>query len=326
MKAVNVYQLSRCFALLIATLCSLAGAVYAQDFPVRPITLINPYPAGGATDVALRLIASELTNELGQTVLVDSKPGGAATISAGYVARSQADGYTILASGNQHAVSPFLLKSVPYNFLTSFKPIAIFTQSPFILVVRPGLEVENLQQLIALMKAKGGQLNYGSSGLGAPPHMGGLMLNKAVGANVTHVPYQGTAPAVTALLGGQIDYLFADSSIVQTVLAGKVRAVGVTTEKRMPQLPNVPAMNEIIPNFSFVAWIGLEAPSATPQPVIDKLNGAIQRVMRKQSLTQRITEASLVPYYVGSDEFSAFKISEFKKNEQLIKEGGIKSE
>lgn len=305
--------------------CVITPAV-ADDWPTRPITLINPYPAGSAMDVALRLIGQEITNDLGQPAIVESKPGGGATISAAYVARSAPDGYTLLGSTSQHAVTPWIMKGLPYQYIDSFTPVAMVAESPFVLVVRPGLNVDSVPQLVELIKGRGTNMNYGSTGPGSLSHLAGVMLNNLTGVKVTHVPFQGGAPAFTALLGGQIDYLFADVSSIPSVLAGKVKALAVTTEKRFPQLPNVPAMSEFYPDFKFMVFVGLEAPAGTPRPVVDKLAGTMKKALRSSAFVQRLNETYSVPRFMGPDEFSAFKIAEFKKNEQFIQEAGVKAE
>jgi len=312
--------------LLCLTTLLVALPAVAQNWPTKPVTIINPYPPGGGMDVVLRLMAHELSADLGQSVLVDSKPGAGATISAGYVARSAPDGYTLLGSTSQHAVSPSLLKGIPYQFIESFAPVAVVAESPFVLIVRPGLNVETVPQLIELIKSKGGSMNFGSSGPGGLPHLAGVMLNKVTGANVTHVPFQGTAPAFTALLGGQIDFLFGDVSVMPSVVAGKVKALAVTTEKRIPQLPNVPTMTDYFPNFSFVVYIGLEAPAGTPRAVIDRISATLQKTTRSPAFIQRLADASSTPRYLGPDEFNAFKTAEFRKYEQLIRDAGVKVE
>ena len=310
-----------CLALVVA-----APAVTAQTWPTKPITIINPYPPGGGMDVVLRMMAQELSTDLGQSVLVDSKPGAGATISAGYVARATPDGYTLLGSTSQHAVSPSLMKGIPYQFIGSFAPVAVVAESPFVLIVRPGLNVETVPQLVELIKSKGGTMNFGSSGPGGLPHLAGVMLNKVTGANVTHVPFQGTAPAFTALLGGQIDFLFGDVSVMPSVVAGKVKALAATTDKRIPQLPNVPTMTDFYPGFSFVVFIGLEAPFGTPRAVVDRLSATLHKATQSPAFIQRLADASSTPRYMGPDEFNSFKTVEFRKYEQLIKDAGVKVE
>lgn len=311
--------------LLAATLLASSNSM-AQTYPARPVTIINPYPPGGLTDVVLRVVAQEISTDLGQPVLVDSKPGGGATISASYVARSAPDGYTLLASSSQHAISPWLMKNLPYNFMSSFTPVTMLGESYIILVVRPGLNVDTVAQLVELIKSKGSTMNFGSSGPGGLLHLAGVMLNNATGAKVTHVPYQGTAPALAALLAGQIDYLFGDPTVLQSVQAGKIKALAVATETRIAQLPNVPAMRETFPGFTVVGWFGLDAPAGTPRPVIDRINASVQKAIRSPAVIQRLTELSTTPRAMGPEEFGAFRANEFRKYEQLVKDAGLKME
>lgn len=305
---------------------SLSTLAAAQTYPSKPITLICPYPVGGGGDMLVRSLAQELSTELNQSVIVDNKPGAGTTISAGYVARAQPDGYTLLMSTSQHAIAPALFKNLPYNYLTGLQPVSIFGDTPFILITRPGLKIDNLPQLVALIKEKGATMNFGSSGPGGLPHLAGVMLNKATGAKVTHVPFSGTAPAFAALLGDQIDFLFGDTSVLPSVQAGKVKAIAVTSEKRMATLPNVPAMNESIPGFAMSSWVGIEAPVGTPRAVIDKINAAMQKVQKAPGHVQRFSNIAAQPLWNTPEQFGAFKAAEVQKYDQLVREFGVKLE
>ncbi len=296
----------------------------SQAYPSKPVTIISPYPVGGGGDMMLRSLAQELSTELNQSVVIDAKPGAGTTISAAYVARAPADGYTLLMGVTQQAVAPSLFKNLPYNFVTSLTPVSVFADGPFILVVRPGLRIDNLSQLIALIKEKGDSMNFGSSGPGGIPHLAGAALNKQAGAKVTHVPFTGTAPAFAALLGDQIDYMFADVSALPSIQAGKVKAIGVTTDKRISALPAVPAMSETLPGFVMSSWVAIDAPAGTPRPVIDRLNAAIQKASKSAALTQRYETISTRPLWTTPEQYGAFKAAEMQKYDQLVKEFGIK--
>lgn len=224
----------------------------------------------------------------------------------------------------QQAVAPSLFKNLPYNFITGLAPVSMFADGPFILVIRPGLRVENLPQLLAMIKEKGESMNFGSSGPGGIPHLAGAALNKATGAKVTHVPFTGTAPAFAALLGDQIDYLFADVSALSSIQAGKVKAIGVTTDKRISALPAVPAMSETLPGFVMSSWVAIDAPAGTPRPIIDRLNAAIQKASKSAALTQRYETISTRPLWTTPEQYGVFKAAEVQKYDQLVKEFGIK--
>ncbi len=324
LKAMSVKKAAMSLGLALAAAFAPAG--WAQQFPTKPVTLINPYPAGGGVDVMARLLAQELQAEWGQPVLLDSKPGGGTTISAGYVARAPADGYTLLVSTSQHAVAPWVIRNLTYNYTTSLTGVSVFAESPLILTVRPGLKIETAAQLVSLIKEKGTTMNYGSSGPGGLPHLAGVMLNQATGVNVPHIPYLGTAPAFTALQGEQIDYLFGDISVVPTVKSGRIKALGVTVDKRVPDFPAVPAMVESIPGFVLNVWVGLDAPAGTPRSVIDRINASVQKALKSPALIKRYAELSTQPKWSTPEQFNEFRAAEVKKYGELVKAAGLKAE
>lgn len=308
----------------IAIVASFSPLAFSQAYPTKPITIISPYPVGGGGDMMLRTLAQELSTELGQSVVIDARPGAGTTISASYVSRAPADGYTLLMGVTQHTVAPSLFKNLNYNYLTSLAPVSIFADSPFIVVVRPGLKVNSMAELVAMIREKGASMNYGSSGPGGIPHLAGAALNKAVGGKVTHVPFVGTAPAFAALLGDQIDFLFGDVSVLPSVQAGKVRALAVANDKRLASLPNVPVVSDTIPGFAMTSWVGIDAPAATPRPIIDKLNAAIQKATKSPALIQRYETIASRPLSNTPEQYGAFRAAEVQKYEALVKEFGIK--
>lgn len=296
----------------------------AQEYPSRRVTIVQPYPPGGGGDSAARLLAQELSDIWRQPVIVEPRPGAGTTISAAYVTGTPADGYTLLMSTTQLASAGSLFKELKYDFARDFVPISVFGESPFILVTRPGLKTGSLQELVAAAKAR--SLNYGSSGIAGIPHLAGAWWNKAHGLGGVHIPFQGTAPAFTALLGDQIDYLFGDVSVVPHVQAGKVKALAVTGAKRMAVLPDVPAMSESIPDFALTIWIALEAPAGTPRDVVEKINAAVRRATSAPRLMQAYATAGREPRWTSTSEFAAFKLAEIRKYSALISDIGVKPE
>lgn len=312
--------------LLVVTAAGTASTARAQTYPTKPVTIVNPYPAGGGADVMVRILAQELTTQWKHPVVIEARPGAGTTISATYVARAQADGYTLLMSTTQHATAPSLYKNLTYDFLKSFAPVTTFAESTFVLVTRSDLKVDNVSQLMALVKQKGSAMNYGSSGPGGIPHLAGAWLNMVLGANATHVPFQGTAPAFAAILGGQVDYLFADVSVVPQVRSGKVKGLAVTTPKRVSALPDVPTMVESIPGFVVSVWVGLEAPAGTPRPIIDRINASVQTALKSEAAIKRFADVASEPKWMTPEDFAAFKQAEVQKYAKLIKESGAKLE
>ena len=311
-------------ALLLGPVASMAAR--GQSFPARPVALVNPYAAGGGADIVARSVARELSQEWGQPVIVENRPGAGTTIAAAYVARAKPDGYTLLLSTTQHAIAPAIFKSLPYDYLTSFSPIAILSDSPFFLVVRPERGINSTDDLVAELKKRGGAINFASSGPGSLPHLAGALLNQLTGAGATHIPYQGTAPALTALMGGQVDYLFADTSALPIIQGGKAKAVAVSSAARSPVLPSVPSVQERIPGFQLTVWTALEAPAGTPQPVVDRIHDSVYRALGSPALTRLFAETSRQVVKLTPAQFAEYKQAEVQKYEKLAREAGLKVE
>jgi tripartite-type tricarboxylate transporter receptor subunit TctC len=309
------------FALMV-----LSTSAYAQTFPTRAVTLINPYPPGGGADVVARALARELFEIWRQPVLVESKPGAGTTIAAGFVARAPADGYTLLLSTSQHAIAPALFRNLPYDIVTDLQSIAVVSESPLFLVVRPDRGIQTIADLIARLKASSAQMNYSSSGIAGLPHLAGEFLNQMTRTQATHVPFAGTSPALTALLGGHVDHLFADTSAVGQIRAGKVRALAVTSTSRLPAFPDLPTLAETLPGFQFTVWTGLDAPTGTPRAVIDQVHGAVQKALATPAMTKLFADTSRTASSISPDQFAAFKAAEVRKYQELVRRAGIKAE
>ena len=316
---------------LTASLLSLCAwlvpiCAMAQAYPSRPVTLINPYPPGGGADVLARALARELTEIWRQPVIIESKPGGGTTIAAAFVARANPDGYTLLLSTSQHAIAPALFKNLSYDIVTHLTSIALASESPLFLVVRPDRGISSMGDLMAKLKQNSAAMNYSSSGLASLPHLAGSFLNQMTGSSATHIPFTGLAPALTALLGGQVDYLFADTSAVPHINAGKVRALAVSSPTRLPSFPDLPTLGETLPGFQFTVWTGLDAPTGTPRAVIEQVHDAVQKALASPAMKKLYLDTSRTPSALSPDQFAAFKAGEVQKYQKLSREAGIKAE
>jgi tripartite-type tricarboxylate transporter receptor subunit TctC len=306
------------------------AALAAQNnYPTRPIRLIVPYPAGGPTDVVARILANSLAAKLHQSVVVESRPGGAAgTVGGRVVVSAEPDGYTLLVSQvGSLTIAPSLYK-LDYDTLRDLTPIAIVAVSPEILTVNPMVPANSLAEFLAYAKANPGKLNFGSPGTGTLPHIIGEQLQLATGIKITHVPYRGAAPAVTDLLAGRVQLMIDSTSVLLThIAAGKLRGLAITSERRIPQLPNVPTFAEAgYPQLTESLWTGLMAPAGTPAPIVATLNAAINDVQKTPEVQQAYARLDVGTKIVSPDEFKTFMAAETKKWAQVISAAGIKGE
>ncbi len=317
----------RWMAALAATfVVSLAGVALAQDFPNKPIKLVVPYPPGGPTDVQARVVAQKLGELLGQNVVVENKGGAGGMLVSKGVAGAAPDGYTLLmgASGPQ-ALGPLMAKEPMYDPVKDFTPISLVSYSPLLLVVNPRLQVKSVKDLIEVAKSRPGSLNYGSFGNGTMAHLAAELFNSMAGVKMTHVPYKGSAPAMVALLGGEIDLMF-DTVITALphVKAGKVNALAVTRGTRSDAVPDLPTVAEAaLPGFEAVSWIGLMGPAGMPQEVVDRLSAGMVKTLADPTVRDRLKQAGAEP--VGSDAaaFAAQMKSELVRWEPVVKAAGL---
>lgn len=262
--------------------CALSGAhaANANNYPNRAITLVNPYAAGGPADILARNLANQLETRLGQSVIVENRPGAGATVGTGYAARARPDGYTLLMATSPGNVVGPLMQKMPYDGIADFDFIALVSDQPIMVVARTGLEIDDLQELIDTAKKKPGSLNFASAGTGGATHLSGEMLQQRAGIQLTHIPYKGAAPAVTDLIGGQVELgMLSLSATLPYIKDGKLRALVYTGEQRSPLLPEIPTVHESgIPDFRFSTWYVLAAPRGTPQNVIDRLNKEVNAI------------------------------------------------
>jgi tripartite-type tricarboxylate transporter receptor subunit TctC len=288
---------SRFAAPLVAILAALAVPdVSAQAYPTKPITLVVPFAAGGPTDVVARVLGAAMTRTLGQSVLIENKTGAGGTIAAAYVARAQPDGYTFLIHHNGMATAPALYRKLTYNPLTDFEYVSQVIDVPMTLIGRKDLPANNYNELLAYLKANGDKVNLAHAGLGAVSHLCGMLFRQAVGVDLTTVPYQGTGPAMNALLGSQVDLLCDQTtSTTQHIKAGSVKLYGVTTAARIKTLASTPTLAEQgLKGFEVVVWHGIYAPKGTPKEAIDKFGAALKAALKDPSVVAKLDELGAV--------------------------------
>ena len=316
---------ARLWALAIAMI---ASAAYGQDYPSKPITLVNPYAAGGPADLLARTVAAGMGDLLGQQVVILNKPGGATAIGAAFVAAAPPDGHTLLIAGaSSHIVTPVLSK-VTYDGIKDFAPVAMVANVPNVLVVRASLPVKSVPELVALAKSKPAALNYGSVGNGSQPHLAAETFKQIAGVNFTHVPYKGAAPAITDLLAEQIDLAFLNAPpLLQHIQSGKLTALAVTTMKRTRQLPDVPTLDELgLRGFDIATWYGITAPAATPKPVVEKLTAVISKVLTSPDVVAKLTSQGAEIFLLPPKEFADYLQADAARLTKLIKSANIQAE
>ena len=310
----------------VAAAAFLSGAA-AQPYPSRPVRIVVGFQAGGGTDIAARVIAQQLTDALGVTFLVDNRPGAAGNIGADIVAKSNADGYTILMANSTIAI-PSLTAKLPFDVKKDFAPISNIALGPSVLLVNPGLPVTDLKGLVAFAKAKPGTLIYGSGGVGNVTHLAMELLMAMTGIEMTHVPYKGAAPSVVGLLGGEVQLLFAGiSGVLTQINAGKVRALGVSISQRSVALPNVPTLAEAgLPGYYAASWYGLMVPAGTPNSSIDILARQIGTIMRVPEVREKMLAQGFEPVGDTPAQFAKFISEEIPRWEKVVARAGIKPE
>ena len=311
--------------LISALIC---GNAMAQQYPNKPIRLIVPFAPGGGTDITARAIAMKLTEALGQTVVVDNRAGANGTIGADIAAKAPPDGYTLSMISSSHSVNPSIMKKLPYDLITDLAPITQATTQPYALIVHPSVAAKSVKELIALVKAKPNSLNYGSSGTGGLSHLSGALLCSMTGINMTHIPYKGGAPALTDLVGGQIQLLFSTILQAQSQLkGGRVRALAVTTAKRSAGAPDLPTMHEAgVTGYEVAGWYGMVAPLKTPAAVITRLNTEAVKALRAPDIKDKLAVDGSEPIGSSVEAFGQHIKTEVAKWNKLVKEAGIRAE
>lgn len=303
------------------------GTAHAQQaWPTKPIHFIVPYAAGGFADIRARMIGTELTKTLGQPLVIENKPGAGGVLGTDAIAKAAPDGYTI-GMGNLAplAVNPSLMKKLPYNWQKDIAPVILVETSPLILTAGPGLQARTVKELIALAKAKPGQIGFASSGIGGAHHLSGEMLRQMTGIDIVHIAYKGGAPAATDLLAGHVPMMFEMGyAALPSIKAGKIRALGVTSTKRLSVLPDVPTMIEAgVPGFESYNWQGVIAPAGTPREIIDRLNRDINSILAQPNVRSLVAGTGSDIGGGTSEAFSALIRSENEKWAKVVKQAGI---
>jgi len=314
--------------LLTITVLALASAAQAQEYPSRPIRLVVPFSPGGPVDIVGRLTAQKLSDEFAQQVVVDNRAGGGGNIAIEIVARSAPDGYTLLMGANgTNAINPSLYPKLAVNPATELVPIGIVASSPMILVVHPSVSAHSTRELIALAKAKPGAISFASSGNGSTAHLSSELFKSMTGINIVHIPYKGAGPALTDLVGGQVQMMFTGiSSTLPYVKAGRLKALGVSSEKRVPILPDVPAVNEEVAGYEVNTWYGMFAPVQLPKPLVAKLNQTLAKIFAAPDARQRLAALGAEPVTLSSEQFSLAVRREIAKWAKVIKEASVQPE
>lgn len=319
-------------ALQGAVLCLAAsgGVAIADDaYPARPVTLVVSAAPGGTTDLAARMISEPLAKALGQPVVVENRPGGAGGIAAQLVQRAKPDGYTLLIQySGFHVITPLLMKNLSWDPVKDFAPVANILSAPQVLVVRPSLPVKSLQELVAYAKANPGKLNYASSGNGSLQHVSTELLNQMAGISITHVPYKGTGPAMTDLLGGSVDLtITTPPPLIPHIQAGKLRPLVVTSKERLPTLKDVPAAPEAgYKDLDVSSWFAMYAPAGTPKPVVDKLTGEIEKIMKTDAFRKKAEELGAEAKYMNPQQLGQYQRTELTRWGKVIKAADIQAE
>ncbi len=318
----------RNIALCIALSAALGGVACAQDYPSKPIRFILPFPPGGGTDTLARIVGQKLGENLGQTIVLDNRPGAGANIGAEIGAHSVPDGYTLTMGNVAHAINMTLYAKPGYDLARDFAPITLLASTPNILVVHPSVAAKSVQELIALAKAKPGQLNYASSGSGSSAHLAAELFKSMAGVNLTHVPYKGGGPAVTSLVGGETVVGFATApSVLQQIKSGRLRGLAVTTLTRTAAAPDLPTIAESgVPNYDANTWYGALAPAKTATAIITRLHAEFIKIMQSADILERIAVLGYEASTTTPQEFAAYIKAEIAKWGKVVKATGIRAD
>lgn len=312
---------------LLAALLALAfsSAAFAQAWPNKPIRVIIPWPPGGPAEALMRTVSLKMTEVLGQPFVLESRPGANGEIGTASVAKAAPDGYTILMSHlGPTAISPGLKKDLPYDVLKDFEPITQIIAGPTLLVVRNGLPVKSVKDLVAYAKANPGKLSYASVGIASTTHLAGEMLNVAAGINTLHVPYKGSTPAITDMMGERVDFaFFGISGSIQQARAGQIRGIAISTLKRSPNFPDIPAVAETVPGFELSSWYGMMAPAGTSRAIVQRLYQEVAAAVKKPDVIEWMKQNGLDPVASTPEEHAAYIRSETAKWAKALRDAKI---
>ena len=311
----------------VASATLFAMAANAQNYPTRPIRVVVPYTPGGITDVVTRIVAQEVSKIVNQNVLVDNRPGANSILGVEIVSKASPDGYTLASVIAAHAANQTLYPKLPYDSVKSFAPVSLLVTAPLIVTASNNLAAKDAKELVALAKAKPGTLSFGSSGIGAAAHLTTELLMLTTGIKMNHIPYKGTAPSTQDLMAGQIQILIdAPSSMMTHVRGGRIKAIGMASEKRIASASDIPTLIESGVNVTGGTWVGWLAPAGAPKAAVDRLSSEIQQIFKRQDIRDRLTQMGIDPVGSSPAEFDRFLRAEVAKWGKVIKDAGVKVE
>lgn len=305
----------------------LSTGAHAQDYPSRPVKWVVGYPPGGATDILARLIGQRLSERLGQQFVIENKPGAGNNVGTESVVNADPDGYTVLLVNPANGINASLYAKLSFNFIRDIAPVAGIARVPNVMIVPADFPAKTVAEFIAYAKANPGKVNMASSGNGTSIHLSGELFKAMTGVEMQHVPYRGSAPAITDMIGGRVQVMFDNMpSAIQHIRAGTLRALAVTTEKRSPELPDVPTVGDTVKGYEASAWFGMGAPAKTPKPIIDKLNKEINAILAEPEMKKKIAELGGIPLIGPPEDFGKIIVSETDKWEKVVKFAGARVE
>ena len=315
-------------AVICASFVAIRPDALGQAYPNRTLRVVSPFAAGGSNDVIARIVAQRLAEPLGQPVIVDNRPGAGGVVGTEFAAKAVPDGYTVIMATNATFAIAAALRALPYDPVKDFAPIGLVGVSPYIVLVNPSVPVKTIKQLVTLATARPGQLEFGSGGVGTPGHLAGEMLKTMTGIKLTHVPYKAGSQALTDLLGGHIALTFSTTiTSTQLIKGGRVRALAVTTRQRLPAFPAIPTVAESgVPDYEFVLWLGLAAPAATPDAIVQHLNGALVKILQTQEMRDLLADQSVETVSSTPLELAAKIKRDLVVYARLVKESGARAE
>ncbi|HWI15911.1 MAG TPA: tripartite tricarboxylate transporter substrate binding protein [Burkholderiales bacterium] len=309
----------------LLSVAALAGPAHAQNYPHKPIRIIALSTPASGPDIVGRLIGQKLTEAWGQQVVIDTRPGASGIIGAEIGAHSAPDGYTLVIVTSQAAIVSGMYAKLPYHLARDFAPITLMASTPFILAVNPSVAATSVQELVALAKAQPGKLRYGSGGSGSPPHLSAEIFRSMTGIDIVHVPYKGVTPAMLDTVAGQVQMVFSViPAVLTTIKAGKLRALGITSSKRSPLVPDIPTISESVPGYEFIGWYALVAPAKTPATVLDRLNAQVVQALKTPEFQERFASLGAEPIGTTRAEAGQFIREQMEKMRLAVQTSGAK--
>jgi len=314
--------------IVAVALCAAGGVAQSQNYPTKPVRIIVPFPPGGGSDYIARLIAPPLTKVFGQQFIVDNRGGAGSTLGTEVAFKSPADGYTLLLISGSFTTSPSLYKNLKYDPLNDMVPVIQTEDGPYVITIHPSLPVKTVKQLVALARSKPGNINYASTGQGGITHLATELFRMMAGVNITHIPYKGTGPALTDVLGGQVQILFGSApATVPHVRTGKLRGLGVTTPKRIAALPDMPTISEAgVPGYEVVLWYGVLGPKGLPKDIVARWNSEIKRIIQTQEMKGRFANEGLTPAPGTPGDFAKVLKRDIEKWMKVVKDANVKAQ